>query len=286
MLPPRAPPLSASFAPMPSHLSRFATHVDAISGALSDARDELECCVSTLREQPAPASADDVGASAGLGGERPRTPETMQESPALQAYERLRRELGLAAARVEAEGIHGDGADEDDGMPLLGPDAGSDDSDKTDSLRSHLLGVPEGEGDEDAGIEQVFEADVGGGVPFTRERSKLTREERIRLVKARRESGGKGLGLGFRFSGDVESEEREREQEEERRRWGPGGDVVEELKDVIWKVGERRRKMAERRMSEEREKTQENVLPSPPVLLALEESAGTDADAELELEAS
>ncbi|KAA1470293.1 hypothetical protein DENSPDRAFT_682047 [Dentipellis sp. KUC8613] len=333
MLPPRAPPLSASFAPMPSHLSRFATHVDAISGALSDARDELERCVSTLREQPAPESASaDAG---GAGGERPRTPETMQESPALQAYERLRRELGLALRECERgrerlldilappkgadeldsepEGAHGDGADEeDDGMPLLGPDAGSDDSDKTDSLRSHLLGAPEGLGDEDAvlvqgapgalddaalllplaagvhelppqGIEQVFEAEVGAGVPFARERSKLTREERIRLVKARRESGGKGLGLGFRFSGD---EEREREQEEERRGWGPGGDVVEELKDVIWKVGERRRKMAERRMSEEREKTQESTPPAPPVLSALEESAGLDADAGLELEAS
>ena len=33
--------------------------------------------------------------------------------------------------------------------------------------------------------------------------------------------------------------------EREGERWGPGGDVVDELKDVIWKVGERRRRMAE-----------------------------------------
>jgi hypothetical protein len=28
-------------------------------------------------------------------------------------------------------------------------------------------------------------------------------------------------------------------------KWGPGGEVVQELKDVIWKVGEKRRKMAD-----------------------------------------
>jgi hypothetical protein len=73
---------------------------------------------------------------------------------------------------------------------------------------------------------------------FTRERSKLTREERIKMIKARRQSGGVGLGISFGSSGPpglgpgME-------------RWGPGGDVVQELKDVIWKVGERRRRMVD-----------------------------------------
>ena len=31
-----------------------------------------------------------------------------------------------------------------------------------------------------------------------------------------------------------------------REKWGPGGEVVQELKDVIWQVSERRRKMIER----------------------------------------
>ena len=30
-----------------------------------------------------------------------------------------------------------------------------------------------------------------------------------------------------------------------RERWGPGGEVVQELKDVIWKVGEKKRKMSQ-----------------------------------------
>ena len=77
---------------------------------------------------------------------------------------------------------------------------------------------------EPPGVEQVFESDVQVGV-YTRERSKLPREERIKLAKARREQ-----------QADEERPEAEK--------WGPGGEVVQELKDVIWKVGERRRKMA------------------------------------------
>ena len=68
---------------------------------------------------------------------------------------------------------------------------------------------------------------------FTRERSKLTREERIALSKKRRDSGI-GLSSDERPVGKVGMET-----------WGPGGDVVQELKDVIWQVGERRRKMTE-----------------------------------------
>jgi len=83
------------------------------------------------------------------------------------------------------------------------------------------------------GIEQVFEADTGPGVHFIRERSKLTREERIRMAKARRESGVPGAAPSEPALGGVE-------------RWGPGGEVVQELKDVIWKVSEKRRRMSER----------------------------------------
>jgi hypothetical protein len=171
----------------------------------------------------------------------------------------------VAAAAVPRESTDTD----TDDLPGLGQDGGSDESDKADPISPLLerremfggldvVGEDEEDGDEDdvnahllltasvqdlppVGIEQVFEADTGSGVLFARERSRLTRDERIKLAKARRESGG-GLGLGLNLSmegggrtsptGGIE-------------RWGPGGEVVQELKDVIWKVGERRRKMTD-----------------------------------------
>jgi hypothetical protein len=38
----------ASFAPMPSHLTWFAAHVDTISTTMNDARNNLEACVTSL----------------------------------------------------------------------------------------------------------------------------------------------------------------------------------------------------------------------------------------------
>jgi len=92
------------------------------------------------------------------------------------------------------------------------------------------------------GVEEVFEADMGTKTVFSRERSKLTREERIKAAKARRESGrelGVGFGGGGNGDGRVESQKMAGIE-----KWGPGGEVVQELKDVIWKVSEKRRKMA------------------------------------------
>ncbi|KAG6881155.1 hypothetical protein C0993_002601, partial [Termitomyces sp. T159_Od127] len=107
-----------------------------------------------------------------------------------------------------------------------------------DDATSHLLLSTSTRHLPPPGIEQVFEADTGSVGAFKRERSKLTREERIKLMKVKRESKGGLLGLGLSTS-----------QEMERRggveKWGPGGEVVQELKDVIWKVGERRRRMAD-----------------------------------------
>lgn len=54
------------------------------------------------------------------------------------------------------------------------------------------------------------------------------------MAKARRDSG---LGLS--------SDDGKPASKAVQETWGPGGDVVQELKDVIWQVGERRRKMAE-----------------------------------------
>lgn len=287
-----------SFAPMPSHLSRFAAHVAAISSALDDAREHLDQCVSSLKSDPIPSSSSTSSQSlrhsrslSKMLSPHPSEEAEVEPPRALQAYERLRRELGLALRECERgkerlleivnpPPIPSDEEDFDD-LPGLGHD-GSDDSDKQDpnspsedeadavALASNTGRFPtavvnaEGrEGDvtilDDAtthlllttstrhlplpGIEEVFEADTGAKVAFSRERSKLSREERIKLAKTRRESG-QGLAIGpGSLSGDVGVGMELGSVGVEK--WGPGGEVVQELKDVIWKVGERRRKMAD-----------------------------------------
>ncbi|VDB88655.1 unnamed protein product [Peniophora sp. CBMAI 1063] len=258
---------SLSFAPMPSQFSRFATHVDAVSTALSDARENLESCVAALR--------DDDRSEA---HERSDSLSSVTSHPAVQAYERLRRELGLALRECERgrerlldlvsppPPVHSDEEDEaigdgDEEVPALA----SDDSDRADSLRhalphSPITGSPT-RGDAvlvhsgppppsdvpaaleallvPTGIEQVFEAEPDALVALGRERSKISREERIRLAKARREQ--------------------EKEGRLEQEKWGPGVDVVDELRDVIWKVGERRRKMMEMHAAPEEDEGEDAV---------------------------
>ena len=285
-----------SFAPMPSHLSRFAAHAAAITSALDDARDNLEKCISALKE--------DSSSSSGFSGSSqksrrsrniPQTPESGPEvaeaevPAALQAYERLRRELGLALRECERgrdclleivnPPLPSDEEEFDD-LPSLGPDL-SDDSDKTDPISPFLddendvaalvsprkastgmVGVEGGDAggslNDDAtfhllltattkhlpkpGIEEVFEADMGTKAVFSRERSKLTREERIKAAKARRESGI-GLSITFGQGGGGDSAELVKMAGIEK--WGPSREVVQELKDVIWRVSEKRRKMAD-----------------------------------------
>ena len=273
-----------SFAPLPSHLSRFAAHVDALTNALHDAREHLESCVASLRDGTA------------------TTTTSPQDAPALRAYERLRRELGLALRECERgrepllELLLPPRApspeDDDDEVPALGADAESSDSDK--AALSPLFSLPsspthvelvdarppdnEEEGADDAahdergvlvvglerlpapGIEQVFEADAGAdadngpddtddvdGLRLARPRSKLSRADRIAAAKARRATtGGRGnLGLSM---GEAEGVQ-----------WAPVGDVVQELKDVIWKVGEQRRMREQRQREEGEEELDEDV---------------------------
>ena len=277
-----------SFAPMPNHISRFAAHVAAITSALDDARDDLEQCVSALKEDSC-FSSSFSGSSQTLRRSRNTAESASEEAVplALQAYERLRRELGLALRECErgrdrlleivSPPVPSDEEEFDD-LPSLGHDL----SDKTDSIPPNLddesdmaalvntgnvstvtVGRESGDAGEslidDAtshllltattkhlpmpGIEEVFEADMGTRAVFARERSKLSREERIKAAKARRESG-LGLGIGFVGGGDgndcVEAQKMGGIE-----KWGPGGEVVQELKDVIWKVSEKKRKMAD-----------------------------------------
>lgn len=298
----------ASFAPMPSHISKFAAHIAAISTALDDAREHMNQCVSALKDESDPfspglspsANEAKVPSSSEKALDVDDKDTETPEPPAVQAYERLRRELGLALRECErgreqlmtlvyppplSSDGEADGDGELDDLPGLGHDA-SDDSDKADNpnspsddegdaglhtrvLSAGAVGVGADEDADDAtrhlllaataqhlplpGIEEVFEADTGAKVAFTRERSKLSREERIRIARARREAAAAGRGLGVELGGTTTGQEEDgdvddnldvaRTQGGVRERWGPGGEVVEELKDVIWKVGERRRKM-------------------------------------------
>ncbi|EGN96896.1 hypothetical protein SERLA73DRAFT_161860 [Serpula lacrymans var. lacrymans S7.3] len=243
-----------SFAPMPSQVSRFAAHVDTISSAINDARDNLEQCVAALKVDSSAESTDD----------NCQPHDVSQDHPALQAYERLRRELGLALRECERGRERlidivfppksSSSEEEADDLPALGPDAGTDESDKadftppmldmfrrrdegdsigvtivspdgeeidTDDVSSHLLLTTSSQHLPPRGIEQIFEGETELNVPFMREKSKLTREERIKLARAKRDSKNSNDGLG---------------SESQVERWGPGGEVVQELKDVIWKV--------------------------------------------------
>ncbi|PSS03321.1 hypothetical protein PHLCEN_2v3995 [Hermanssonia centrifuga] len=268
-----------SFAPMPNHLTRFAAHVDAISSALSDAREHLEQCVALLRDDSAKdGNVSMMPAADGSLQDLFTEGDENIENHALQAYDRLRKELGYALRECErgrerlldaitashpADPPEEEDSDLSSAVPPLGLDTSSDESTGlespfafppkeghpdsstivvepsstfVDDASEHLLVTASSHHLPPPGIEQVFEADSGGGTPFTRERSKMSREERIRLTKARRESGINGIESGLSS---------EPEPGSTREKWGPGGEVVQELKDVIWKVGEKRRKMTE-----------------------------------------
>ncbi|KAK1224284.1 hypothetical protein PQX77_012823 [Marasmius sp. AFHP31] len=268
---------SIGFAPMPSRVARFAAHVDAISTALEDAREQLEQCVASLRKEE--QEEEECHSSS-------RGHEEDDSHPALQAYERLRRELGLALRECErgrehlTDVVHPPRVDhsdeeeeeEDDehaDLPGLGHDGSDDLDDKPepaehehhhqshpepevtvvnaadgnlDDVTSHLLFTATTEHLPPPGIEQVYEGDSGNVGVFKREKSKLSREERIALVKKARESGKRLSDLGIQLPVMMDEH---CESAPKMERWGPGGEVVQELKDVIWKVGERRRKMTD-----------------------------------------
>ena len=290
----------ASFAPLPSHLARFAAHVDAMTNALDDAREHLESCVTSLRDGSSSSTA-----TATIDATHTHSnPAQVIDAPALHYYERLRRELGLALRECERgrepllELLRPPSADEDEGdeedrVPALGLDAESSDSDKDVpqarspppfSLSSTVLvqkkqhRQQQGDEEEDGeahgdvlvvglerlpppGIEQVFEVDADAdddSKTHSRPRPKLSRAERIAAAKARRASG---LGLSAITLDHGHGEDTigaGATAEKQSKRWagGPGGDVVQELKDVIWKVGEQRR-LREERMQQQEQRQQQ-----------------------------
>lgn len=262
------------FAPVPSSLARFASHIDSMSTALNVARENLKECVEQIRSHT-PVSAAAV-----------------QEAPAMVAYEHLRRELGLALRECERgreqilnilsepqqpeEDLREDVEQEHeaDDLPALGHDTTSEESDHLpssslleasklllvtppqqnmslphDDASAHLLLNASAAHLPPVGLEQVFEAEPESFAPLFRERSKLSREERIRLAKTRRETRS-GIAAG--------AASEEEKTQHPRENWGPGGEVVQELKDVIWQVGEKRRRMTGTRVGGD-----EDGLPAP-----------------------
>lgn len=225
-----------SFAPLPSSLAKFISQAEAIQSALDQASDALHACTSSVRNLAAmPLVADEKLNSAASG--------------ALQAYETLRRDLGRALrdcerARDPLLGLipkaSDAGSDSDEpAVPLLAQDQSSAaDSDSgrgdpvldspdalvyvsrgptvTDDVTRHLLTashLPQ------LGEEQLFEAESAPSTRGLRERPSLSRAERIALARAKRENAQQSPVTPV---------------------LRPGGEIVEELKEVISKVNNRK----------------------------------------------
>ena len=286
-----------SYAPMPSHLIRFSTHVDAITCALNEARDNLEHCVTALRDAASEKRCDSISPNVSLddpfADPQPQgsVAITTNTAAALDAYERVRKELGLAFRECErgrdhllhhvqqltvppppdVEDVlsgsdieellplgHENGADESTGergskaldalvtSSTLVANASLDFEEGDDNFSRHLDLRLEDAHPKFVGVEEVFEADTEDSGGFKRERSRLTREERIALAKVRRERSELGLA---RADDDWTTNPSEPQNGRAIGGMGPGAEVVQELKDVIWRVGERRRKMAEQQLS-------------------------------------
>ncbi|KZV88223.1 hypothetical protein EXIGLDRAFT_722919 [Exidia glandulosa HHB12029] len=269
-----------SFAPGPSNLARLAGHMDSIVESMGNVKENLSELADAIRAYQLAQLAGDDSPDAS----DPRANELRSQT--LTCYERLRRELGIALRECERSRAPLQSAlwppatvsrRSFDDAPELTASEGSASScdsglshDSPEPPRPHvLLASPELElpglaRDDDAsahllrdtsaahlpapGIEQVFEASSGspGSAAPLRERSKLSRTERIELAKAKREENSTKrqsliAALGFNF----EEMQEQMLDKEARDTWGPGTAVVDELKDAIWRVGERRRRLVE-----------------------------------------
>ena len=228
-----------SFAPLPSSLAKFISQAEAIESALHQASDALRTCTSSVRTLAAmPQGADEKLESAA--------------SAASQAYEMLRRDLGRALRDCErardpllglipkASDIGSD-SDEPAVPPLAQDQSSAADSDSgrgdpvldspdalvyvsrgpavTDDVTRHLLTGTSASHLPQPGEEQLFEAESAPSTRGLRERPSLNRAERIALAKAKRENAPQSPVTPF---------------------LRPGGEIVEELKQVISRVNDRK----------------------------------------------
>ncbi|PIL30417.1 hypothetical protein GSI_07604 [Ganoderma sinense ZZ0214-1] len=298
-----------SFAPMPSSMARLASHVETISAALHDAREHIDECVGALRDPPSRRASLDASNVQTHPAFQAYDRLRKELGFALRECERGRERLLDVLAPRPLAGALAEADDEDAAphTPGLRHDSDSETSEKgpasprvpnvnaglgltlsygredhehdhdLDDATAHLLLTASSQHLPPPGVDQVFEADSGSGAAFARPRSKLTREERIRLAKARRASGrllsASSVGAG---SADFEAMPMPAPARE---RWGPGGEVVQELKDVIWKVGEKKRKMSQQVQMQGPRALDLEPAPTTPVLdLPVERAEGEEGE--------
>jgi len=267
----------AGFAPMPSQLARFVRHMETMQNALTEAQLALRETVQMLASSSSSSSSADDHSSmivqeqeAGYDRLRSALGVALREcergrGPLMDHLHPSNFGLGLRLGDTIPEELE-DSDHLRESMPQLIHDDNDDpERSSTESMsmaHPHALSALRGDGDALAtivegsrsvdepeshahvptlqqlleqafvseGREQVFEAepvDHHSQAGFERQRATLSREERIKLVKARRTNtelipeNGKAL---------------------KKRKSRPGLDVIQELKDVIWQVGERRRR--------------------------------------------
>lgn len=249
-----------SFAPQSSDMEKITGHMQSIAGNLDRAFDELESCVASLRKQEhMPTTSEEEDASSSL--------ETSTQA-AMSAYESLRRELGMAlrecerargpllsvlsrqsCGRNEREEVQDSPAvqeatnrEEDDSFPLDSPTrvgasspppayVSRGPSQIVDDATAHLLADATALSLPPPGADKIFEADSGPAVgAYRKERSTLSRKERIALAQAKRKSIKSQANVDF--AGLPQQP------------YVLTGEVVDELKAVIKNVNERKQRMA------------------------------------------
>lgn len=233
---------SISFAPLPSSLAKFISHAEAVESSLDQASDALRACTSSVRKLAGmPLGADEKLNSAA--------------NAALQAYEMLRRDLGRALRDCERardpllglipkESDAWSDSDEPAVPPLAQDQSSAADSDTgsgrgdpvldspdvlvyvsrgpavTDDVTRHLLTGTSASHLPPPGEEQLFEAESTPSTRGLRERPSLSRAERVALAKAKRENAQQSPVTPVLH---------------------PGGEIVEELKQVISRVNDRKK---------------------------------------------
>jgi len=276
----------SSFAPMPSDLAQFATHMDAMAKSIETAQKELRACLTVL--QSPSASRNDQKQAARMD------PLAQQ---ILDSYARLRRELGTALRECErskgplTSALHITAPSDKDnceGEPDVSPsglgnetranlpispalsnsslphtaelEAGVDSNTQAPlngdvfddfinakRFESENTGAAPSVSTNGSGRnpftqldpEQVYEAAIPPAMAQLREKSKMSRAERIRQMRERRAAGGATVLSDIPgSSGDERASENGKGG---RGQMGPGSDIVQELKSVINLVGEKRR---------------------------------------------
>ncbi|KAG8950011.1 hypothetical protein FRC04_008090 [Tulasnella sp. 424] len=302
-----SPTTGTSFAPTESHLTRFSGHVSGLLEAMDHAKLQLKECVSVVQTVvDGPSALPYADGPPPLQTALQSYDRLRKElSTALREFERGRGSLldlikyqNQQQASQQQHADESDGEDED-GLPALALDQSSNEADSEDRhgpllpvhsaiynpehdvitsppmvavedlASQHLLITADpGHLPPPHGIEQVFAYDHSkdeagrqqGAAAFQRERSRLSREERIAMAKAKRSAAQSG-SLST-IAGSITDTGGEPA-------WGPGGEVVQELKHVISRVEERRKLEASKRLSMLGELATSSTTPEP-VLVASE----------------